>query len=342
MHLPTSKSSFSTKELLFQLLLQLVVFLFFSFDKHSPTIEEHKFAYFFNFAIWALVINELILPRFFYKKKYFMFFVWITLIISIIILTEELVLERIYFPETRAKRFPGVFLSLIEVLPMMIILTGFKFAWDALKKQNEVDKLKKHIAESELQFLQSQINPHFLFNNLNNIYSYAIENSPKTPTIILELSAVLRYMLYECKAKFVPLDNEVENLENFTQLNQLQVEDRGEINFHKENISQSYQIAPLILIVFVENAFKHSTASQSDKILIDIAIVLKEDGELHFRCTNSHLPNTNTESLSKGIGLENVKKRLNLLYPNTHTLLINDTSESYEVTLDIQLSKTTV
>jgi LytS/YehU family sensor histidine kinase len=198
------------------------------------------------------------------------------------------------------------------------------------------------VKESELQYLKSQINPHFLFNNLNNLYSYAIDNSPKTPSIILELSSVLRYMLYDCKENFVPLAKEIEHLKNFTQLSELQIENRGQVEFNVENIRSGHRIAPLILNVFVENAFKHSTASQSEDISIKIHINVTEAGMLEFECVNSYRPLKNTDNLSHGIGLQNVKKRLQLIYPNAHTLSIQETDSLYSVQLNIELKKGTV
>ena len=218
-----------------------------------------------------------------------------------------------------------------------MILAGFKFAWDASIKQREVEELRTSVKESELQFLKSQINPHFLFNNLNNLYSYAIEQSPKTPSIILELSSVLRYMLYDCKEDFVVLRKEIEHLKNFTQLNELQIEHRGKVIFETDHIPAGYLIAPLILNVFIENAFKHSTASQSEGIFINIYIKLDKDGLLDFECKNSFRPITNTDNLSNGIGLENVKKRLQLLYHDAHTLQIKDTNNLYTVRLKMNL-----
>jgi len=325
------------KETVFQLLLHIVLFLFFSFDKHEPQIHAFKIVAFLNYALGAFLINYVLLPQFFYKKKYLAFFLFVTIIIGIIILVEEQVLEKIYFPDTRGTRFPGIIYSLLDVMPVIMILAGFKFAWDASRKQLEVEELQSSVKESELQFLKSQINPHFLFNNLNNLYSYAIAESSKTPTIILELSAVLRYMLYDCKEDFVALPKEIEHLKNFTQLNELQIEERGKVTFKTENIQSGYRIAPLILTVFVENAFKHSTASQSKDILIKIYIQVSDDGKLEFRCENSFQSLGNTESLSKGIGLQNVKKRLQLLYPNAHELHIQEINGIYSVVLKMQL-----
>jgi len=335
------KSTFfnsTTKEIIFQVILHLVLFLFFSFDRNEPKIHTYKVVTFLTYAVVALVINYVLLPRFFYKKKYLWFFLNVAVLVGLIIAVEELVIERIYFPDTRGKYFPGIVYSLLDVMPVITILAGFKFAWDAAIKQREVEELKVSVKESELQFLKSQINPHFLFNNLNNLYSHAIEQSPKTPNIILELSGVLRYMLYDCREDYVGLSKEIEHLRNFTKLNELQIEERGAVTFVSENVGQGYNIAPLILTVFIENAFKHSTASQSKDIFIDIATAVTDGGELHFTCKNTYQPATNTESLSKGIGLQNVKKRLQLLYPNSHTLQIYEDGNRYYVDLKIQLN----
>ena len=327
-----------SKELLFQIILHILVFIFYAINKKHRTIESYQFFFFLNYAIAALFINYFLLPRFFYKSKYWQFGLGLVFVFLSTIFVEEMVLEKIYFPDTKGRFFFGVFYTLIDVIPVTIILSGFKFAWDALTKQREVEALKSAVQESQLQFLKSQINPHFLFNNLNNLYAHAIENSPKTPKIILELSSVLRYMLYETKTPFVPLKKEIEQVKHFININELQIEERGEVVLKTTNIRADYQIAPLILIVFIENAFKHSTASLSDKIVIDIQITLTEDGILEFYCKNNHQLESNTENLSKGIGLENVRKRLELLYPDAHDLSIFHDENWYEVKLQLDLN----
>lgn len=336
----TTSISASSKEILFQVILHIVVFLFYSFDRHQPHIEEYQVAFFTSYTVAAAVINYLLLPRLFYHNRYLIFSLSVLAIIILVIGFEEVVLEAIYFPGDRANNFPGLFFSAVQVTPVIIVLVGFKFAWDAVTKQKELEKLQQAVQESEMQFLKNQINPHFLFNNLNNLYSYAIENSPKTPTIILELSAVLRYMLYECKETYVPLSKELEQLENFTQLYELQIEERGDVRFRVQDVPSGFEIAPLILIVFIENAFKHSQASQSDNIVIDIAVEVNTEGQLDFYCTNSFQPTSNTENLARGIGLQNVRKRLELIYPNAHQLNIRETEDRYEVHLSMQLKKT--
>ncbi len=330
----------SRKELFFQIVLHILVLLFYSFDRNNPGIEAYQIWSFLSYALAAAFITYYLMPRLLYRKKQWAFFGSVILVIVVVILIEELVLEQIFFAGTRrARTFPGIYFALFDVLPVITILSGFKFGWDALQKQRQIDELTSTIQESELQFLRSQINPHFLFNNLNNLYSHALENSTKTPEIILELSGVLRYMLYECKEKFVPLAKEIEQLHNFVKLNKLQIEERGEVKFNTQNIASDYKIAPLILIVFIENAFKHSQSGQSSNITIDIDLRL-EGHTLKFYCKNNFESSDALDTVAKGIGLENVKKRLQLLYPNKHRLDINRENGNFEVHLELQLEKT--
>ncbi|WP_247044213.1 sensor histidine kinase [Allomuricauda sp. F6463D] len=299
----------------------------------------HKVIFLLFYGVATVSITYYLMPRFLYKKKYWQFFAGATLVVIAVIIVEEMVLEPILYPGTRrGNEFPGIYVSLLGVLPVMCILSGFKFGWDALKKQAQIDELQTTIQESELQFLRSQINPHFLFNNLNNLYSYALQESPKTPEIILEMSGVLRYMLYESKEQFVPLKKELEQLNNFILLYKLQIEDRGEVHFDVDKIEDEYKIAPLILIVFIENAFKHSQSGQSTDIKIDISVKLKND-TLEFLCKNNYEPGFSLDSVAKGIGLKNVKKRLEILYPKKYILQIDEADKSYTVYLKLELEK---
>jgi len=326
-------------EPLFMILLTIVLFTYTFFNKRSPSFEFHKLAFFSNYIFGAIIISYYLLPSFFYKKKYLHFLIGLLSILLFIYFIEEFVMEKIFFNNNRRGQIiSNVFYTLLDIIPTIFVFVGFKFAWDANKKQAQVEQLQYSIQESELRFLKSQINPHFLFNNLNNLYSYAIENSPKTPSIILELSSVLRYMLYDCKDKFVLLSKEIEHLKHFTALNELQIEERGKVTFRASNLPNNFVIAPLILMMFIENAFKHSTASQSDNLSIDVHVDVTDEGLLHFKCSNSFLQNANNQSLSKGIGLINVKKRLEILYPdNKHSLQINNTGHFYQINLTLQL-----
>jgi hypothetical protein len=327
------------QEVIFQIVLHVLVFIFYSIDRRNPQIENYEIVFFLNLAFFAFLFNYFLLPRLLYQRKYFYTFVVLTMMIGAAVIMEEFVLEQIYFPDTRGSRFAGIFYTLLGILPVFTILVGFKFAWDALGKQREVEQLQMVVRESELQFLKSQINPHFLFNNLNNLYAHAIEESPRTPEIILGLSSVLRYMLYDCRAEYVPLKKEIEQLENFIKISELQIEERGNVSFTADQQVGNYQIAPLLLNVFVENAFKHSTASQSDDINIVVKLSVSDEGVMNFSCINSFNEQSNTTNLASGIGLENVRKRLELIYPNAHELLIKNKQNQYEVLLMIELNQ---
>ncbi|WP_339924353.1 histidine kinase [uncultured Cyclobacterium sp.] len=337
------ENSLAKKEVYFQLVLHALVFCFYVIDSNHPskvnTFHWYDVVYFSNYTFANLFISYVLLPKFFYTKKYIAFFGLTVLTISLVILLEELVIEKWYFPDSRGAGFPGVIFSLGQVLPVIVILSGFKFAWDALRNQRKVEELKAIIKESELTFLKSQINPHFLFNNLNNLYSYAVVQSLKTPEIILELSSVLRYMLYECKEASVPLTKEVEHLRNFTRLYEMQIEERGEVTFEAPFGTTAFRIAPLILNVFIENAFKHSQSGQSEQIKIAIQLTINEDGKLTFICQNNFKHINQKSDSGKGIGLYNVKKRLNLLYPESHVLNIQQTDSLYKVSLEMVLNK---
>ena len=220
----------------------------------------------------------------------------------------------------------------------MGLFVGIKIAWDIQRKNNELELMKVSAQESELRFLRSQINPHFLFNNLNNLYAHALEESPKTPAIILELSSLLRYMLYDSKGQYVDLKKELKYLTDFVHLQELQIENRGKIDYKIRGTSKGLKIAPLILIVFVENCFKHSSSSQSSGIEIEIDIRIVES-RLYMYCSNTFSLQKNTDQLSRGIGMNNVRSRLQMIYPNAYQLSVQQSTGLYEVHLEIDLNQ---
>jgi hypothetical protein len=321
----------------YETIFLVVLFFVYTYDRHNHGIEYYDFVFFSFYVIVAFFISKKVMPRYFYSKQYFLFWTLIVSILLAVYAVEEYVLEPIFVGGERADHVSNIFYTLIGIAPIIFMVVSFKIVWQMVRKQQELEQLQLSVKESELRFLKSQINPHFLFNNLNNLYAYAIENSSKTPSIILELSSVLRYMIYDCKADKVVLSKDIEHLQNFVKLNELQIEDRGAISFTTIGSHDNFKIAPLILVTFVENAFKHSLASQSENIVIDIAIHVSDKGQLSFTCANSFLPNSNNDSLDKGIGLDNVKKRLQLLYPNKHKLKLKEAKRQFivELTLDL-------
>ncbi len=327
-------------EALIMTLLWVLYFIGQAFAKERPHLHYWEVIFAANYFVAILIINYRLLPGFFYKKRYFAFFFWSAVAIVGVTIIQEVILEPIFLSERSQARVSGEggVHDISEMGPIILLFVGFKLAWDNLKKQALVEELEKQKAESELQFLKSQLNPHFLFNNLNNLYSYSQENSPKTPEIILQLSNIMRYMLYESREKFVPLENELTSLRDFIRLQELQMEDRGKVEFSVTGKANGHMIAPLLLIPFVENSFKHSMSSQADDIAINIRVDI-QDRELDFQCTNTYLEDgKNTgKYVARGIGLDNVRKRLELLYAGKHQLEIETADNVYRVKLQLGL-----
>jgi len=210
-------------------------------------------------------------------------------------------------------------------------LMKFTLDWFSnIRIQRSLETEKK---DMELQFLKSQLNPHFLFNSLNNIYSLAYQKSDKTADAILKLSEILRYMIYESNDSWVALSTEIEYVNSYIELQKLRFKDGAAIEMTVNGEIEDQQILPLVLISFVENAFKHGVANDpSDPIRINIIANKKI---LHFSITNKK--NASNKDEMGGVGLNNVERRLQLLYPERYKLNIVNSATHYtsELMLDI-------
>ena len=237
------------------------------------------------------------------------------------------------FPRSRDGRInfrPPILLLLFFGLSTCIKLVS---EWYKSEKERTIAASQK--VTSELSFLKAQLNPHFLFNTLNSIYSLANKKSDDTTVAIVTLSELMRYMIYEANEEFISLEKEVDYIKNYISLQLLRLKDSSgvKINVHGD---LNYKIEPLLLISFIENAFKYGTDYKGKTdIQVKISII---NSELHLKVYNLSSLQTTTNKNS-GIGLENIKNRLNLLYSNTHTLEIIDTKKSFEVNLKIKLKK---
>ncbi|HVU96061.1 MAG TPA: histidine kinase [Puia sp.] len=204
-----------------------------------------------------------------------------------------------------------------------------------LLKQRDFLRAQQEKITAELQLLKAQVHPHFLFNTLNNIYSFSLDRSPKTPQLILQLSSLLSYMLYDCKAEEVRLEKEVEIMKDYIDLEKERYGDTIEISWTVEGDIRDVFISPLLMLPFLENAFKHGASEQIEKpwMAVDISVA---NNTLKFKIANSK--NEYTAHSRNGIGVDNVKKRLELLYPGKHELRINDEGDFFAVSLMLKLS----
>jgi hypothetical protein len=201
-------------------------------------------------------------------------------------------------------------------------------------KQREWLYAQKEKVTAELQLLKAQVHPHFLFNTLNNIYSFSIDNSPKTPGLILKLSSLLSYMLYDCKSEEVRLEKEIEIMKNYIDLERERYGNKIEISWNVEGEIKDKFIAPLLMLPFLENAFKHGTSEQLEESWLSVDISV-EQGNLSYKIANTK--NENVLHNNNGIGIENVKKRLEFIYPQKHKLKITDEGNFFVVSMMIRL-----
>ena len=214
-------------------------------------------------------------------------------------------------------------------LSTSIRITDEWFRNEKLRKEMETEKLT-----SELAFLKSQVNPHFLFNILNNICSLARKKSDDTENAIIKLSQIMRYMLYDSKDEKVSLEKEVEYLRNYIELQRMRISGNVQISFIIEGAPEGHVIEPLLLIPFVENAFKHGV-SYMDESMIRIYLGIEEH-LLNFQVKNNIVrKGTEEPGNETGIGLKNVTRRLDLLYPEKHRISVTDSETIYQIDLKL-------
>jgi len=236
---------------------------------------------------------------------------------------EAMGLQHVSLKGLRAERY--LCMTTAAASPMAI-----KFFKLWMIKQRAWLQAEQEKISAELKLLKAQVHPHFLFNTLNNIYSFSLENSPKTPELILKLSSLLSYMLYECKAEEVRLEKELEIMRNYIDLEKVRYGNRIDVSWNVEGDIQDKFIAPLMLLPFLENAFKHGAAEQLEKSWLSVDIAAK-DQVLKCKIVNSK--NECVAVQGHGIGIENVKKRLAFLYPGKHELRLNDEGDFFVVAL---------
>lgn len=203
-----------------------------------------------------------------------------------------------------------------------------------IKKQQAWLQAEREKITAQLQLLKAQLHPHFLFNTLNNIYSFSLQTSPKTPQMILKLSSLLSYMLYDCKADEVLLEKEVDVMKNYIDLEKERYGDKIDISVNIRGDIQDKYITPLLILPFLENAFKHGTSEQLEKPWMSVDIAVK--GYL-LQCKVVNSKNEFVPFSENGVGIQNVKQRLELLYPGKHDLKLADEGDFFVVSLLLEL-----
>jgi two-component system LytT family sensor kinase len=238
----------------------------------------------------------------------------------------------------RRKSYDFPILPINLVIYTLGILYGLSRDW--IRKYRHENKMIQEKMKADIELLRSQINPHFFFNALNNIYAITQRNrDDEAGQAIIKLSGLMRYIIYDSNVDEISLVRELEHIDNYLEVARLKFdkEDKVDIRLQKEGNFQNYKIAPLLLVPFVENAFKHGVSSKGDGY-IHLSFILS-DGELCFRSENPILKKKEPWKKHPGIGLDNVSKRLQMLYPERHQLLISDSKGMFKVQLTIRLKE---
>ena len=249
------------------------------------------------------------------------------------VFSAELIMEESYIPLRKSILFIilGVYFVIFIVICISLIIYNYKEGIKNEDLKNKFLETELQLKEQELKFLKMQIHPHFLFNSLNTIYGFALKKKEEAPEMILKLSNLLDYILYQSEKPFVFLTDEIDHLEDYVSLEKMRFHDTLKINFKKNIDSEAIQIAPMLFIPFVENSFKHG-AIVDGELQVDICIELKEN-HLFFSIENSI---ENSSKSTKGIGLENIQKRLKMLYKDAYSLKTTKTNTHYKTELKIE------
>lgn len=248
----------------------------------------------------------------------------------------------VFFPNwtvqpTEAFVFFRVVQNMVVIATPVALSTGMKLFLDWFDQRNRAQRLEQEKVAAELQYLKSQINPHFLFNTLNNIYGLAIEKSAKVPALLLKLSDLLSYSLYESGGRFVDIDRELRLIKDFIALEMERSDNRVRVLWEvKEKTLHGIEIAPLLLIPLVENAFKHGTREETRQAEIAIRLE-KVEGKLLFQVRNTVPESAVQPNADSGIGLANVRRRLDILYPDQHEFLVEKAPHAFSVTLKLAI-----
>lgn len=302
-----------------------IKYLFLSLALSSILLVTFYFNYFF------------LIPKYLFAKRSWLYFLVLILLVAIVFFLIGVVFILFGFtPETLDKTDPAIEkiipVIIINSVSLWLLSIVMSIVWTFYNrlKQTENERLSAQIAS-----LKSQINPHFLFNTLNNIYATVIDTSPKAADMVDKLSEMMRYTMRDTQQDFVSLEDEINYVSNYIELQRLRLDRSVKLEYYILEDIPALQIAPMLLIPFIENAFKHGVNSeQKSHIKIEISM---NKNEFQLSVVNNKVNVQQNISERSGLGIENTKHRLNLIYPSKHLLVINDTEKQFIVSLYINL-----
>jgi two-component system, LytTR family, sensor kinase len=287
----------------------------------------------------------LFIPKLLFRKKY-LEYVLVLLLFMCSFSALNILLQKFYFAHgeilfaaTSQFNLPNMFVHTFEQIYLLGLTTSIKLAKDWMRNQQLMKEKEKQYLEAELNFLKTQIQPHFFFNTLNNLYSLTLKKSDQAPEIVLKLSDLMSYMLYESNAPKVPLAKEIDYLQNYLEVEKLRFGHRLSVSFKVEGETSHLAIPPMILILFLENSFKHGVKNNLQQVDIEINLEV-DDKFLYFKVANP-VSEFGEIAGNNGIGLKNVRRRLQLLFGEDFMLDTEVWNKTYIVSLKIPVWQTT-
>ena len=290
-----------------------------------------------------------LMPKFLFREKYLEFILYLIVLIlifsALIWANYVWVQDPIFWPgndyEPHFLNYGKILKNTTKIYPVLvlaIIIKWFKY-WYVEQKSNRL--LVEEKLKAELNFLKAQVHPHFLFNTLNNLYALTLKKSKDAPEVVLKLSDLLNYMLYECAADEVLIEKEVKLVRDYIDLERIRYGNRLDVAFNVRGSAAGKRMAPLMILPFVENSFKHGVSDEINDSWVNIDLELKEE-TLTLKVENSKSKEEQKEdhfNYKEGIGLKNVRRRLELIYPEQHHLEMHDAEEAFLVILTLELNK---
>lgn len=286
---------------------------------------------------WANI--HWLIPFYLLQKKYGTYFLLVFLLIIVYLLIQSLYDTYLYGfvlgPSRNSRLAPSLIYNFTHTSLYLLLTVALKFSIDWYEQKKLLQEAQVEKLQAEVNYLRSQVNPHFLFNALNNLYALTIKKSDNAPNIVLKLSELMEYMLYESDEAFVPLEKEIKYLSNYLELEKIRQGNEADIRLTVEGNADNCRIPPFLLLPLVENAFKHGISRVVQDAYLHICIRLGDGMEVMVVNSKSHYRQQGKEG---GIGLLNLKKRLELIYPGKHQLRIDDQPDKYQVLLKVELS----
>lgn len=291
------------------------------------------------FTIYVLI------KQYYFKGEKVKF--WVGLIVSMLVFgigrraINYFIIYQIYTPEwMKMQPFlfaPKIIFEIVGIYLIVALNAMFYFLSAWYEQQRITQALQKDKVEAQLELLKSQVQPHFIFNTLNNIYSLSTQNSPKTSDLIYRLSSLLSYSLYDSRKTIIPLEQEIEYMNNYIELEKIRYGERLDIAVNILNDTRHLGISPFLLLPLVENCFKHGVSNEIDTCWIRLDVLVKDDW-LIIKAENSKSSNGKHNGTRNGIGLENVKKRLDILYDGRHEFKCIDEGQTFLAVLKIKMT----